>query len=117
MNFAFHRETLGRLSQGYYLPDILLKASEDCFPPSDPHAISAGASERRDGMIPICIKCGSDKIVRPGFISYHYRRGQWVSQRGSEELADTECVSCQKCGTSMTGDESPPFNYIAAKTR
>ena len=59
---------------------------------------------------PICVRCGSDQISKPGFCSFRWRRGRWVVERKSPELAESECFSCDACGQEMVGDTNPPFH-------
>ena len=75
-------------------------------------AAFATTKETKRVAKPICPNCGSEKVFRPGFCSFRYTKGEWRMERGSPELADTECLNCQGCGATLNGGFDPPFSLV-----
>lgn len=45
-----------------------------------------------------------------GFVTFHWRNGHLVPQRGSAEVADGAPFTCEDCGVVWSGNHEPPFD-------
>ena len=69
-----------------------------------------------------CPSCGkTDKLNKAGLCNFRWIGGYWVRQRGSEEVAETPLITCDRCRVQFdewSGLEIDPLtgNVISAGT-